>query len=104
MRARTRRRDVQWEVPMQWSKTLAACAAVAIVASSASCVEDVQGPGAILRPSFSTAGPPGASVPVQVQVPASMRSSPFDVPRFLNVPPDFSIAVYTRIGGARFLA
>lgn len=48
--------------------------------------------------------PPGASVTVQVTVPASMQSSPFNVPRFLTIPPNFSIAVYTRISGARFMA
>ena len=47
---------------------------------------------------------PGASVRVKVQVPTGMRSSPFDIDRFLNLPPNFSIAVYARIGGARFLA
>lgn len=48
--------------------------------------------------------PPGASVSVKVQVPGTMRTSPFDVDRYLNVPPNFSISVYARIGGARFMA
>lgn len=40
----------------------------------------------------------------QVQVPASMRSAPFDVNRYLNVPEEFDIAVYGRVPNARFLA
>jgi glucose/arabinose dehydrogenase len=47
--------------------------------------------------------PPGASVATTVQVPASMRYNPFDVPRTLNIPPGFSMAVYTRVPGARFI-
>ena len=56
------------------------------------------------QPHAAVVAPPGASVQVTVQVPASMRTAPFDVNRTLTVPPDFSIAVYTRITGARFLA
>jgi len=41
---------------------------------------------------------------VQLQVPPSMATSPFNTPRFLTVPTNFTIAVYTRIPGARFLA
>jgi len=48
--------------------------------------------------------PPGASTSVTVSVPASMRSAPFDVPRSLTVPQGFSIAVYARVPGARFIA
>ena len=55
-------------------------------------------------PRAAVVPPPGASVQVTVQVPASMRTNPFDVTRTLTVPPDFSIAVYARISGARFLA
>ena len=39
-----------------------------------------------------------------VTVPAAMRTPPFNVERHLNVPPNFSISVYTRISGARFMA
>jgi glucose/arabinose dehydrogenase len=46
----------------------------------------------------------GASISVPVDVPASMRSAPFDAPRSLTVPPNFSIAVYARVPGARFMA
>ncbi|MBA3343329.1 MAG: PKD domain-containing protein [Gemmatimonadaceae bacterium] len=48
--------------------------------------------------------PPEASLSVKVTVPASMRSSPFNVDRFLTIPPNFSVAVYARVGGARFMA
>jgi glucose/arabinose dehydrogenase len=51
-----------------------------------------------------TNSPPGASVSVKVQVPASMRTSPFNVDRYLNIPPGFSISVYARVSGARFMA
>jgi glucose/arabinose dehydrogenase len=48
--------------------------------------------------------PPAASLTVKVEVPASMRTSPFNVDRFLTIPPNFSIAVYARVSGARFIA
>jgi len=37
-------------------------------------------------------------------VPASLASPPFDVARVLQVPAGFSVAVYARVPGARFLA
>jgi len=43
-------------------------------------------------------------VPTTVSVPASMRWSPFDVSRTLNVPPNVAVEVVARVGGARFLA
>ncbi len=48
--------------------------------------------------------PPGASIPITVNVPTSMRSAPFDHDRTLNVPPHFSIAVFARVPNARFMA
>ena len=48
--------------------------------------------------------PPAASVSTKVQVPASMRTAPFNVDRYLTVPPNFSIAVYARVSKARFMA
>jgi len=48
--------------------------------------------------------PPGASTSVPVSVPASMRGAPFDVSRALTVPQGFSISVYARVPGARFMA
>jgi glucose/arabinose dehydrogenase len=72
----------------------------------AACVdEDPQQPATGgLMPAHAVVAPPGASVAVQVQVPASMRTAPFDVTRTLTVPPDFTVAVYARVPGARFLA
>ncbi|UYZ64288.1 PA14 domain-containing protein [Hymenobacter weizhouensis] len=55
-------------------------------------------------PAHSQTNPPAASVSVKVQVPASMRSAPFDVDRYFNVPPDFSLSVYARVSKARFMA
>lgn len=58
-----------------------------------------------LMPTAVLAEPPsGASVLTKVQVPEGMRSAPFDNDRYLELPPDFSVAVYARIGGARFMA
>lgn len=48
--------------------------------------------------------PPGASVSTTVAVPGSMRTAPFNVSRTLVVPPNFTIAVYARISGVRFMA
>jgi len=55
-------------------------------------------------PAVALVSPPGASISTLVQVPSSMRSAPFDTDRYLNVPPNFSIAVYARIDKARFMA
>ena len=49
------------------------------------------------------AQPPAASVSTVVQVPASMRTVPFDVTRSLVVPPGFAISVFARIPQARFM-
>jgi len=45
-----------------------------------------------------------AAVSTKVSVPASMRYSPFNVDRYLNIPSGFSISVLARVGGARFMA
>lgn len=47
--------------------------------------------------------PPGASVSVKVSVPPPLRSAPFNVDRYLTVPPRFSVSVYARVPNARFL-
>lgn len=52
----------------------------------------------------ATTPPPPASHPVTVQIPDGMASSPFNVPRTLVVPPGFSIKVFARVAGARFMA
>src|SRR5688572_24531134 len=75
----------------------------------AACSDDparpVTGPGVDnLRIASAAVAPPAASLTVLVQVPASMRTPPFDVDRYLTNPPNFSISVYARIGGARFMA
>lgn len=49
-------------------------------------------------------GPPGASVSVQLQVPAALRTGNFEQDRFLNVPPGFQISLFASVPGARFLA
>jgi glucose/arabinose dehydrogenase len=86
-------------------RTLAAAAALATLAA---CTDDPLRPtvehpprdvGAVAAPN-----PPGASVPVTVQVPAGMRTPPFNVTRTLTVPPNFAISVFARVAGARFLA
>jgi glucose/arabinose dehydrogenase len=75
----------------------------------AACMDDsarpVTGPNAQnLRIASTAVAPPAASLSVLVQVPASMRYAPFDVDRYLTIPPNFSIAVYARLVGARFMA
>src|SRR5690349_8566997 len=76
-----------------------------IVACTDDSPRPVTGPAAgNARIATSVVAPPEASLSVRVDVPASMRSSPFDVDRYLTIPPNFSIAVYARVGGARFMA
>ncbi|MBC1224113.1 PQQ-dependent sugar dehydrogenase [Nostoc sp. UCD121] len=48
--------------------------------------------------------PPAASVETKLKVPSSMNYAPFNINRYLKVPPNFSIAVYARINKARFMA
>lgn len=48
-------------------------------------------------------GPPGYQT-VAVQVPAALRTPPFDVTRLLTIPTSYAIAVVARVSGARFLA
>lgn len=57
-----------------------------------------------LHPRAAVVTPPAASLTVKVDVPASMRTSPFNVDRFLTIPPNFTIGVFARISGARFMA
>ncbi|MEH2399680.1 PQQ-dependent sugar dehydrogenase [Nostoc sp.] len=49
-------------------------------------------------------GPPAASVQTKLKVPSAMSSAPFNINRYLKVPPKFSISVYARINNARFIA
>lgn len=48
--------------------------------------------------------PIGARQTVNVQVPNGMAAKPFDVPRTLTVPKGFTIRVFARVTGARFMA
>ncbi|MEH2000875.1 MAG: sugar dehydrogenase [Nostoc sp.] len=48
--------------------------------------------------------PPAASVNTKVNVPNTMSYWPFNISRYLKVPPNFSISVYARIREARFIA
>jgi glucose/arabinose dehydrogenase len=54
--------------------------------------------------SVSIAAVPGATTTVTVTVPPSMRTSPFNVTRTLDVPTGFNIAVHARVSEARFIA
>ena len=49
-------------------------------------------------------GPPPASVETKLKVPSTMTYAPFNVNRYLKVPPNFSVSVYARIIKARFMA
>ncbi len=90
---------------------MAAVAAVLCV-NAVACNDDPSrsvnpaGETSIARPGLraSVVSPPAASLTVQVTVPASMRSAPFNVDRFLTVPPNFAVSVFARISGARFMA
>ncbi|MEH1922049.1 MAG: sugar dehydrogenase [Nostoc sp.] len=48
--------------------------------------------------------PPAASVQTKVKVPNTMNYWPFNINRYLKVPPNFSASVYARIPSARFIA
>ena len=45
-----------------------------------------------------------APATVALTVPAALASAPFNIPRTLQVPAGFAIAVYARVPGARFMA
>ena len=48
--------------------------------------------------------PAGASEAVLVQVPGDLQTAPFNVARYLEVPPGSVVSVYARVPGARFMA
>src|ERR1700677_4089317 len=52
----------------------------------------------------ASAGPTGAQVTVNVEVPESCRTAPFDRERALKIPKNAKISVLARIEKARFLA
>jgi len=86
--------------------SLALGAAVTLAACSDDPVAPSSAPTRGSQIPLAAAGvaPPGASVSSTVVVPSSMRSSPFNTTRTLLIPPGFTISVYARIGGARFMA
>ncbi|MEH2111000.1 PQQ-dependent sugar dehydrogenase [Nostoc sp.] len=47
---------------------------------------------------------PDASVETKLTVPNTMSYTPFNINRYLKVPPNFSVSVYARIPQARFMA
>ncbi|WP_373525000.1 sorbosone dehydrogenase family protein [Nostoc sp.] len=47
---------------------------------------------------------PAASVETKVKVPSTMNYGPFNIDRYLKVPPNFSVSVYARIDKPRFMA
>ena len=53
--------------------------------------------------SSSAVEPLNALVPATVEVPLSLRTTPFDQDRVLMVPPGFKISVLARIPEARFI-
>jgi hypothetical protein len=83
--------------------------ALGIAVGLVACTDDPVAPAFATTPGSQVplaagAAPPGASVTSTVVVPSSMRSSPFNTTRTLLIPPNFTISVYGRIGGARFMA
>src|SRR5690349_24315749 len=86
-----------------------ASSALVGLAFVAACHEDPVVPTAARMPAptsrpSSAVAPPASSVPTPVTVPAIMRTSPFNTAMSLLVPPNFTISVYARIPGARFMA
>ncbi|MBN3922055.1 PQQ-dependent sugar dehydrogenase [Nostoc sp. NMS4] len=55
-------------------------------------------------PTAALGQPPAASVETKLKVPSTMTSAPFNINRYLKVPPNFSMSVYARINKARFMA
>lgn len=84
-----------------------ACALPLLLLSLIACAEDQVSPSeraATAPVSETITSSLAASVSTKIEVPASMRSAPFNVDRYLTIPPGFAIAVYARVAGARFLA
>ena len=86
---------------------LRALASIGALVTLVACADEPIAPpraGRANLPAAAVAAPPGASVTRTVVVPSTMQSSPFNTQRTLLVPPNFSISVYARISGARFMA
>jgi glucose/arabinose dehydrogenase len=58
----------------------------------------------VIKTMLNAQAPPSATVSVKVSVPNSMKAAPFNTDRFLRVPVNFSVSVFARISGARFMA
>jgi glucose/arabinose dehydrogenase len=88
--------------------TLRAFGALLSLAAVTACADEPVVPKAAprppVRPVAAVTPPPGASVASTVIVPASMQTSPFNTSRTLTIPPNFTISVYARVSGARFMA
>jgi glucose/arabinose dehydrogenase len=88
--------------------TLRAFGALVSLAAVTACADEPVAPNAPprspIRPVAAVTPPPGASVASTVIVPAGMQTSPFNTARTLTIPPSFTISVYARVSGARFMA
>ncbi|WP_341530544.1 hypothetical protein WKK05_15455 [Nostoc sp. UHCC 0302] len=84
--------------PTQWLRGITPTRLVSLVTlfTNVMCFE--------VLPTAVLANPPAASVETKIQVPSTMDSAPFNINRYLKVPPNFSISVYARINKARFMA
>lgn len=86
---------------------LAATAAAALAVAACRDAPPTPGatePAAAAAPRAQLVGDPEPVASVTVQVPASMRTPPFDAARTLRVPDGFDARVYARVPGARFMA
>src|SRR5688572_5828735 len=83
---------------------LRAVGAACVVAGLAACSDEATVAPAGESKTIEPAAAVAANTQVQVTVPPSMTSAPFNVPRQLTVPTGFQIAVYARVTGARFMA
>lgn len=94
------------------AKSLGLCAALFLASSfgllsviSAGKRQIKRAEASVLTDSSQNAGNSlAASVSVRVQVPSSMKTAPFNVERYLTVPPNFAVSVYARVPSARFMA
>jgi glucose/arabinose dehydrogenase len=89
---------------MQYNRSLIALSLVVTACSDNPVRAPSQDVNGDVRPRGAVVAPPAASLTVKVDVPASMRTSPFNVDRFLTIPPNFTVSVFARVSGARFMA
>ncbi|WP_242054777.1 PQQ-dependent sugar dehydrogenase [Nostoc flagelliforme] len=84
--------------PTQMLRRLLPASLVTLIASVTSLIS------LEVFPNAAFGQPPDASVETQLKVPYSMSYTPFNISRYLKVPPNFSASVYARIEKARFMA